>query len=296
MAELTGAPVVAPVPVPGSAKAPKPSPPPGNSAAGWALVHTAALSAAVTGLLLIGVLTGRFVLAGLMIPVQVLLVLAWLAALEVASLVWSAVVVGATAVAADLLTATGPAGVRRLTGVIAVALLVAMLQQLVRRDGRTALTASFAATLAAVVLVSGLAVLIALRRSATGQDAAMAALLGTGLALFVARGADALRLRRAVAGARRRSVVGLLAAGAAAVGVGFVVGATRTSLGVSDAIALATAAAVVALAADIGLDIARAGLGPGNERPRAALLPLSVLLPVTVAAPAAYVTGRVLLG
>jgi hypothetical protein len=228
---------------------------------------------------------------------QVLLVLAWLAALSAEGLLLAAVVVSGTAIIADLLTATGPLGVRRLAGVSAIAFLVAMLQQLLRRGPRPAMTASLSASSGAIVLVIGLATLIALRRGITGRDAALAALLATGLALVVARGIDALRLLLSP-DAQRRTVLGLAVAGAVAAGTGALVGAVRDSLGVGDGIALATAAAVVALAADIGLDIARAGLPPGSqsERVRAALLPLAVLLPVCVAAPAAYVTGRVLLG
>jgi hypothetical protein len=291
MVELTGAPVAATPPEPPSG--------PNHASAAWLMVHTAALSAAATALLLLGVLTNRYVLVALMVPLQVLLVLAWLAALSTEGLLLAAVVVSGTAVIGDLLTATGPFGVRRLAGVTAIAFLVAMLQQLLRPGLRPAMTASLAASSGAIVLVTGLATLIALRRGTSGRDAALAALLATGLALVVARGIDALRLRLSQPGAQRRSVLGLAVAGAVAVGTGAVVGAVRDSLGVGDAIALATAAAVVALAADIGLDIARAGLPPGapeTERVRAALLPLAVLLPVCVAAPAAYVTGRVLLG
>jgi hypothetical protein len=289
MVELTGAPVAATPPEPPSG--------PKHSSAAWLMVHTAALSAAATALLLLGVLTNRYVLVALMVPLQVLLVLAWLAALSAEGLLLAAVVVSGTAIIADLLTATGPLGVRRLAGVSAIAFLVAMLQQLLRRGPRPAMTASLSASSGAIVLVIGLATLIALRRGITGRDAALAALLATGLALVVARGIDALRLLLSP-DAQRRTVLGLAVAGAVAAGTGALVGAVRDSLGVGDGIALATAAAVVALAADIGLDIARAGLpaGPQSERVRAALLPLAVLLPVCVAAPAAYVTGRVLLG
>jgi hypothetical protein len=294
MAELTGAPVAA-----SPRESPRGAvPTAGSRSTAWTLVHTAALSAAAVGLLLLGVLTGRYVLAVLLIPLQVLLLLAWLAALNASGLLWSAVVVSGSAVAADLLTATGPLGVRRLAGVVAVSLLIAMLAQLVRRDGRVNLTTSLAATLGAVVLVAGLAVLVALRRTVAGHDAAMTALIGTGGALVVARGFDALRLLRSATVTRRRSVTGLVLAGAVAVALGWLLGAVRSSLGIGDGIALATASAVVALAADIGLDIARAGQppDPSADRARAALLPLSVLLPVCLAAPSAYVAGRVLLG
>src|SRR4051812_44383389 len=157
MAELAGMPVVAsPAEPPSSAKS-----------SAWSLVHTAALSAAAVGVLLLGVLTGRFVLAALLIPLQALLALAWLASLDTIGLLLSAVLATGVAVAADFLLATGPFGVRRLAGVVGVALLFAVLQQLVRRDGRVHMTACLAATLGAVVFVVGLAVLVALRRSNT---------------------------------------------------------------------------------------------------------------------------------
>src|SRR4051812_32785002 len=112
MVEVTGAPVAAPPPEPPAGRA--------RSSLVWALVHTAALSAAVVAVLLLGVLTNRFVLAVLLIPLQVLLALAWLAALDAAALFWAAVVVAGAALAGDFLTATGPLGVRRLAGVVAV--------------------------------------------------------------------------------------------------------------------------------------------------------------------------------
>ncbi|MFL6238260.1 MAG: hypothetical protein ACJ735_02025 [Actinomycetes bacterium] len=285
MAEVTGVPV----------SAPPPQPPRPQSA--WALVHTAALSAAAIALLLLGVLAGRYVLVGVLIPLQVLLALTWLAALMTPGLFWSAGVAVGAGVVADLLCATGPAGVRRLAGVLAVSLLVAMVMQVLRRDPRLELTASLGSTLAGTVFVLAMSVLVALRRSDTGRDAAMAALIGTGAAIVVARLVDAVRLRGGGVGMRRRSALGLAAGGALAVLIGAGIGAAEDTLSVGDGIALAAAAAAIALACDIGLDMARAGVSGGseNDRARAALLPLAVLLPITVAVPAAYVTGRILL-
>src|SRR4051812_6155358 len=259
MAELAGTPVVAsPTKPPSSAKS-----------SAWNMVHTAALSAAAVGLLLLGVLTGRFVLAALIIPLQVLLALAWLAALGCPGLWRSGLLATGAGIAADFLLATGPFGVRRLAGVVGVSLLFALLLQLLRRDGRYRMTAALASTLAAVVFVVGLAVLVALRRSNTGQDATTAALLGTGTALFLSRLVDALRLRSSPVGAPRRSALGLVVGGAAAVGVGALVGLVASGLGVGDGIALATASAAVALATDLGLDIARRALPAGAEHDRA---------------------------
>jgi hypothetical protein len=287
-----------------SAEASDPPPSAPGPAPARVLVQLALLSALASGLLVIGAVSGRFVLAALLVPLQVLLLLSWLAALSAPGLVWSAAVAGGSAVAADFLLATGPNGVRRLAGTIGVALLVAMLvallRQLLRQPAGDAggLVSALAATVSAVVVVCAMAVIVALRRSNVGEHAAEAGLVGTAGALFVARVVDAIRLRRKPGALRRRSVGGLLVGGAVAVGLGAAVGAPASGLGVGDGIALATSAAVVALAADIGLDLARRGLAPGPEldRVRAALLPLAVLLPVAVAVPAAYVTGRVLLG
>ena len=272
----------------------------------WVMLHTAALSAAAVGLLLLGTLTGRYVLAALLIPLQLLLVLSWLAAVNVGAELTGILVAGTIAagagVFADFLAASGPPGVRRFAGVIAVALLVTLLcgllMQLRRPFPSGALTLTLAGTLSAVVLAVGLAALVALRRSSAGKDVAVAALVGTGAALLVARGIDAVRLRTDQPGIRRRSVLGAVVAGLIALGLGAVIGAVRGALGVGDGIAIATAAAVVALAADVGLELARSGLPADHDadRSRAALLPLAVLLPVSVAAPAAYVTGRLLLG
>jgi hypothetical protein len=293
MTELTGAPAAAPPDEPQQRA---------TIAASWLLVHTAAMSAGAVGLLLLGTLSGRYVLAGLLIPLQILLALSWLAALDASGLVVAAVIASGTAVVADLLTATGPLGVRRLAGVVAVALLLALLgallQQLFARSGYQSLTTSLAATIGAGVLVCCLAVSIALRRSAAGRDIAVVALVATGAAIVSARGVDAVRLRHATDEARRRSALGVVVAGVLALALGALLGAARSALGVGDGVAIAAAAAAIALAADVGLDSARRGLPAEQEadRARAALLPLAVLLPVCAAAPAAYVAGRLLLG
>jgi hypothetical protein len=262
------------------------------------LFHTAALSALVVACLIVGVLAGRYVLVGVLIPVQMLLALVWLAVLSTPALWWSALYAVGTAVVADLLMATGPTGVRRLAGALGVALLLALALQVLRRDPRVALTASLTAGVTATTFAVGLAVLVALRRTGTGRDAALAALVGTGAAILVARSIDAWRTRRILPGGRRRSATAVVVAGGVALLAGAVIGAVVGPLGVGDGVTLAAACAAVALACDVGLDLARAGLPDDRhaDRARAALLPLSVLLPVALAAPAAYVTGRLLLG
>src|SRR4051794_41800263 len=101
MAELAGTPVVtSPAEPPSSAKS-----------SAWNMVHTAALSAAAVGLLLLGVLAGRFVLAGLIIPLQVLLALAWLAALGCPGFWRWAVLAAGGWVGGGFLLVPGPVGV-----------------------------------------------------------------------------------------------------------------------------------------------------------------------------------------
>jgi len=55
-------------------------------------------------------------------------------------------------------------------------------------------------------------------------------------------------------------------------------------------------AAVLALIADIAVDAVLTQAPPPDERRLSALTPLGVLLPVVLAGPVAYVTGRILLG
>jgi hypothetical protein len=67
-------------------------------------------------------------------------------------------------------------------------------------------------------------------------------------------------------------------------------------LGAGIGLRVAVIAAVLALIADVAVDAVLTQAPPPDERRLSALTPLGVLLPVVLAGPVAYVTGRILLG
>ena len=78
--------------------------------------------------------------------------------------------------------------------------------------------------------------------------------------------------------------------------VGWAYGSGHQSIGTDAAVRIAVVAAVIALIADLAVDAVLHGAPPRDNRARSALPPLGALLPVVLAAPAAYVAGRILLG
>src|SRR4051794_30356668 len=98
-----------------------------------AVLGSGVLTAAAAGALVAAAEGGRGVLAAVLAPLQVVLILGWLSALDVRGRLGAFVICISAAGAADGLTATGPTGVRRLAGVIGVTFVIALLHQLVRR-------------------------------------------------------------------------------------------------------------------------------------------------------------------
>jgi CDP-diglyceride synthetase len=269
-----------------------PAPPPAVHVVVPGLLTTmtaAALAAAAFG--------GRPALALVLLPVQIAVVVAWLAVLDVEGAVGGMVVGIGAAVVADVLALDGVYGLRRLAGAVGVSLLVALVHQLVRRDGRPGLTASLTATVSVAALVVGASVLVALRTGEAGTDAVETSLAALAAATVVARVVDALIHGPAIAASPRRGWPGFVAGIAAGVLCGGVVGSAR-GLGTGDAAVLAGSVAVIALAFELGTDLARSAI-PRRQttlRARSGLVPLSVFLPVCAIGPAAYVAGRILLG
>jgi hypothetical protein len=176
-----------------------------------------------------------------------------------------------------------------------VAVVVALLYQLARRP-RVDVTLSFGGTVSGVAFALCAASYISLRVESGGDFADAAALLGVGAALAAARLVDlALPHPVAVPGSRR-GVAGLVVGVGAGVLAGWAYGSSCAELGADHAIRLALVAAVIALVADLAIDAVLAGAPPADDRSRAALPPLGILLPVVLAGPAAYVAGRILLG
>jgi hypothetical protein len=246
-------------------------------------------------------LVGPAALGAGLFCVQVVIALAWLAALGArGSLGAFAIAVAAAAVMDVVIGLTDSPDIGDAAPVAAVALLVALLHQLARRP-RRAVTVSLAGTLSSVGFALCAACYLALLPEGGGAKADACALLGIGAALAVARLFDLVVASPAAFPGSRRGAVGIIAGVAAAVAVGAVYGSatgpmSTGGLGTGSGLRIAVIAALVALIADVAVDAVLTQAPPPDERRLSALTPLGVLLPVVLAAPVAYVTGRILLG
>lgn len=245
--------------------------------AGLALLHIGALAA------------GVFV-------VQVVVALAWLAAVDVPGGGGAFVIVVIASGVMDGLVGTSHSpDIGRASGVAAIAVIVSLLHQLARRP-RVNVTLSFAGTIAGVCFALSAASYVALSVERGGDVADVAALLGAGVALVVARLADLALPRPAAVPGSRRGVVGLLLGFGFAALVGAFYGNSHDVLGAARGFRLSVVTAVIALVTDLAVDGVLRGAPPSDERARSGVPPLGILLPVVLAAPAAYVAGRILLG
>ena len=250
------------------------------------------VAAALAGLALVGAPplgAGVFV-------VQVVVALAWLAALDARGSVGAfAIAVAAAGTMDAVIGATDGPSIGQAAPVVGVAFAVSLLHQLARRP-RPGVTLSLAGTMSALAFGLCAASYVALRGEIGGDEAVVAALLGAGAALAIGRLADLATIRPAVVPGSRRGLPGVVAGIAAAIGVGAVYGAHAQALGSGVGLRLAVIAAVLAVIADIAVDAVLAQAPPPDERRLSALTPLGVLLPVVLAGPVAYVAGRILLG
>lgn len=245
--------------------------------AGLALVHIGALAAGV-------------------FAVQVVVALAWLAALDVpASGGAFVIVVIASGVMDGLVGSYREPDIGRGAGVVAVAVIVSLLHQVARRP-RVAVTSSFGGTLSALAFAFAAASYVGLCVEKGGAEADAAALLGAGVALAAARLTDLAVPRPAPLPGSRRGIVGIFVGFGAALLVGWAYGDSQAVLGMARGTRLALVAAVIALVADLAVDAVLHAAPPVDDRARSGVPPLGILLPVVLAAPAAYVAGRILLG
>jgi hypothetical protein len=241
-------------------------------------------------------LVGTPVLGAGVFVVQVVVALAWLAALDTrGSLGAFAITIAAAGTMDAIIGATEGPSIGQAAPVVAIALAVSLLHQLSRRP-RPGATLSLAGTMSALAFGLCAASYVALRGETGGDQAVAAALLGAGVALAVGRLADLATTRPAIAPGSRRGLLGIVLGIGAAVGVGAVYGSGAGALGTGVGLRLAVIAAVLAVIADIAVDAVLAQAPPPDERRLSALTPLGVLLPVVLAGPVAYVAGRILLG
>ena len=121
------------------------------------MAHPAAAAGALAlgAALVLGAATAPAVLLVAVLLVQGVLLSGGHRSLAVSGAVAGAVVAGGAAVAADVVVLLGEADrpLRGVPAVLALAVLAALVQQLVRRDGRPGLTASLAATVTLAALV-----------------------------------------------------------------------------------------------------------------------------------------------
>ena len=249
------------------------------------------VAVALAGLTLLGV--GG--LAAGVFAVQAALALFWLAVFDVKGSGGVFVIaLGAAGVMDGLLGTESTPDVGRAAGTLGVTVVVGLLFQLARKP-RVQVATSFAATLAACTFALSVASYVALRIETGGDKAVAAALLGVGAALVIGRLVDVVLPRPAAAPGSRRGVAGVVVGLGAAVLVGWGYGGHEHVLGSDGGLRLAVFTALLAVVADLAVDAVLTAV-PRAPRSRFALPALGFLLPVVVSAPAAYVTGRILLG
>jgi hypothetical protein len=253
-------------------------------------------AAVLAGLLALASSFGSVPLVVLLLALQVLLALGFLALVDAPAAGGAfPVVVGAT-VAADVVALTGDGSVSGLAGVTALALVASLFHQLARAK-RSRVTESLADTLVAVVLMVAMACLLALRELDGGEEAVAVALAGAAGALAGGRLGDRIAPRPGLTLGATRGWPGLLLAlGAGALAAAAVAGDGGAVAG-RDGLLLGLAVAVAASAGDLTVDLGASELRAGwrDARRVASLRPVGLLLPFATVAPVAFVAGRLVL-
>lgn len=236
-------------------------------------------------------------LAAGMFALQLVLALAWLAALDAPGSLGAFLLGAGAAGTADAVIAAYPRqGLHVIAAVAGVGIVLSLVQQLVRRP-RPHVVVALGATTSLIVLELAGSSVLALRAVIARPGSAIAAgLFGVAAALLGARLVDFALHRPRATPASSRGVPGLLVGIAAAGGVG-ALWADHFRLAVpGDWIGarIGIVAAVLALVGDLTVDVA--GAVDLDERPRSALAPLTLVLPTILAGPVIYVAARYLLG
>lgn len=275
------------------------APVPGRAWSAGAGTALALAPAAVAVLLLGAALAGPGALAAVLLPVQVLLVLALPVLTQLPGAGAVAVPGVAGAVAADVVVLAGDGAVDGLAEVVALGFVVALLVQLGRRD-RARVTESLALTLLALVVASSAACLVALHERAGGREMTVVVLAAAASTLAVGRLGDRVAARPALTAGTSRAWAGLLLGLAAGAAVAVAAG---RELGVAgaDAALLGLAAAAAVAVADLAADLAHlahlaadpaADVAADPPRRSRVLRAAAVLLPFAVLGPVALVTGQ----
>ena len=243
------------------------------------------LSTALVAVLAIAAAVGRPLLGAGVAVVQVVFTLGGIRPAAVPALregAWLALVVSVTA--SVWLVVGDPSEMWPVAALLGPALVVAVMIQLLRRDGRQALTTSLTMTVAACALALLPVAWLALRGADGGVHAVWLGLLGVGVVVL----AELLPTPAAV----RRSLAVVLA-GALAAALVTVADGVAAAVPAVGGVVVTTFAALTAVTAVAAVD--RVGEEMGDSTVDL-LTPLRVTMPIVVAAPVAYVLGRVLVG
>ncbi len=253
----------------------------------------ALVALAAAGVLAGAAAAGHLALGVVLLVVQVVVLLAWLALVDVPGGEGAFAVGVAAALAADLLAVRRDGdGVSAVVGVLAASFVAALALQLFRPH-RERVTDAVAGTLAGVVLAVLGAHLLA-TSARTDWSVAATGVLAAATALVVGRAADLLLARPAVVHGARRGLLGLLLGVAAAGALGAILGGVWAPLSSASGTVTGVACGAAAVITDLALDLV--DNDTTDPRKRSALTPLLALLPLVVAAPVAYAVARLLIG
>ena len=236
---------------------------------------------------------GHTALGLVVLLVQVVVTLAWLALTEVhGAQVATLIAVGSGAVANVLAVRRDGDDVAATVGVVALAFVASLAHQLARRD-RERVVEALAGTISAVVFAVLAAHLLA-ASAKTDWTVAATAMLCAAVALVAGRAGDVLTIRPRLAAGARRGWAGLLFGFAAATLAGAALGGVWAPLSAASGTVLGATTGLAAAAADLAVDLMDADAT--DERRAGALRALAMLLPLVVAAPVAYAAARLLVG
>lgn len=237
-------------------------------------------------------IAGRPALAVVVLAVQLGAVAGVLLLADAPAFGESLLLAGSAALVADLVSLRDRgAHVGWLVAVIAVALVAAVLLELVRRD-RERVVVSLSATVSAVVVAVLVAHLLVVAGPRHGGETVAAALSCTAIALGVGRLTDLAVPRPVAAPGGSRGGVGLVAAVAIGAVAGAAFGVALDPLTPAGGALLGVAAGAAAAAAELASDLASADF---DARPAVAA-PLAAVLPIVLTAPVVYGVSRLLIG
>ncbi len=225
---------------------------------------------------------GRPALAVAVILVQLVLVAAWLGFCEASA--DAAVLVGLAVAATDaVLLRHRSSTPGAIVGVIGLSVIVVLFHQLVRRDPRGVVRA-VSVSLAAITLAAALAMLLPLRELTGGRSAVFAGVVTACAAIIAARLLPGPELLTRPLGLAAGALTGLLC--------GLPAGGLRPGAAVGLGLATALAALLADRMAERATQGAPAGASLGWSRWLRA--PVSLLIPLVLAAPVAYLAGRII--